>query len=68
MLDMAMPLDKPWVFTLLYHYQELMHLRELYRAVTHWNMLPRNISMVNNKLSFKKKLKEAIIGREVEFS
>lgn len=40
----------------------------MYRAVTYWNRLPPHLIRIDNKSSFKKKLKEAVICKEVRFS
>ena len=40
----------------------------MYRAGTYWNGLPPNLIRIDNKSTFKKKLKEAVIRKEVMFS
>lgn len=40
----------------------------MYRAIAYWNRLPPNIIRIDNKLRFKKKLKEAIIGKQIVFT
>ena len=39
----------------------------MYRAGTHWNKLPSYIIRINNKLGFKKKLREAMMRKEIVF-
>lgn len=40
----------------------------LYRAVVHWNRLPHYLILNRNKVGFKKKLKDAVISKEIRLS
>lgn len=40
----------------------------MYRAIVYWNMLPQHLTVAGNKSGFKKKLREAVIKKEIRLN